>query len=170
MFLTILNKAKSIVDQAGDNLKELNYIRAIIKETLRLYPIAAGSTSIQATKDTVIEGIDIPRGTRVFWSMLAAGRDPDTYTQPEEFLPERWLDGNKDNNDLPLIQFGTGYHRCLGEPLAMLEATIMLTKLLRSFDWELVNGRYSVDMENLQQNLVLYPADGMPLRFRPRQN
>ncbi len=165
----VFQQAQSIVDKAWQSqgeidveiLQQLNYIRAIVKETLRLYSVASGSTSLQATRDTVIEGITVPRGTKVFWSMLAAGRDPEIYAQPEEFLPERWLEGNKGN--LPAIDFGSGYHRCLGEHLAMLESTIMLAQLLRYFNWELVNGRSS--LENLEQNLLIYPPDGMPLRF-----
>ncbi len=119
----------------------------------------------KATRETSIEGITIPRGTAIFWSMLAAGRDPQVYPQPEEFLPERWLEG-KGSNSLPMIDFGSGYHRCLGEHLAMVESTIMLAQLLRFFDWELVNGRSS--LENLQQNLLIYPSDGMPVRFQLR--
>jgi unspecific monooxygenase len=49
----------------------------------------------------------------------------------------------------------------------MLEATVMLPLLLHYFDWELVNGRSSV--EKLQQNLLIYPSDGMPVRFRLRK-
>ena len=170
----VFQQAQSIVDQAWPSrgeldveiLKELNYIRAIVKETLRLYSVGSGSTSLQATRDTIIEGITVPRGTKVFWSMLAAGRDPEIYAQPEEFLPERWLEG-KGSNSLPMIDFGSGYHRCLGEHLSMLESTIMLAQLLRYFNWELVNGRSS--LENLQQNLFIYPSDGMPLRFQLRQ-
>jgi cytochrome P450 len=169
----VCEKARSIVDQVwpsdgvinSEILKELNYIRAIVKETLRLYSIASGSSSLEATRDTLIEGVKVPRGTVITWSILGAGRDPEIYTQPEQFLPERWLEG-KGSNSLPLIEFGSGYHRCLGEYLAMLESTIMLTKMLRYFDWELVNGRSSV--ENLQQNLLIYPADRMPLRFQLR--
>lgn len=161
----VMEKARSIVDKT-DNWKELEYIRAIVKEILRLYGIASGSSSIQASRDTVVEGIRIPRGARVYWSMWAAGRDPETYNQPEEFLPERWLQEDKESKELPLIQFGSGYHRCLGEHLAMLEATMMLTKLLRNFEWELVNGRSS--LENIQQNLLIYPSDRMPLRFQSR--
>ena len=169
----VFQQAQSIVDRVwsgdtdidGDILKELNYIRAIVKETLRLYSVASGSTSLQAARDTMIEGIKVPRGTKVYWSMLGAGRDAKVYSDPEEFKPERWLEG-KGSNSLPMIDFGSGYHRCLGEHLAMLESTIMLTQLLRYFNWELVNGRSS--LENLQQNLLIYPADGMPLRFHLR--
>ncbi|WP_413171717.1 cytochrome P450 [Anabaena azotica] len=170
----VFQKAQAVVDQVWqsqgtintESFKELSYIRAIFKETLRLYSIASGSTSLEAKREIVIEGQVIPCGTKIFWSMLAAGRDPEVYTNPEEFLPERWLDQDKENIQLPMIDFGSGYHRCLGEHLSMLEATVMLALLLRHFDWELVNGRSSV--ENLQQNLLIYPSDRMPVRFRLR--
>ena len=166
----VFQQAQLIVDQAWPSqgeldeviLKELNYIRAIVKETLRLYSVSSGSSSLQATRDTIIEGITVPRGTRVFWSTLAAGRDRDIFAQSEEFLPERWLEG-KGSKSLPMLNFGSGYHRCLGEHLSMLESTVMLALLLRYFDWELVNGHSS--LEQLQQNLLIYPSDGMPVRF-----
>lgn len=170
----VFQQAQAVVDQAWhqggintETLKELTYIRAIIKETLRLYSVASGSTSLEAQHDIVIEGKLIPRGTKVFWSMLAAGRDPEVYSQSEEFLPERWLDKSKESSSLPMIDFGSGSHRCLGEHLSMLEATVMLALLLRYFDWELVNGRSS--LEQLQQNLLIYPSDGMPVRFQLRK-
>ncbi|MBW4429857.1 MAG: cytochrome P450 [Nostoc desertorum CM1-VF14] len=171
----VFQQAQAVVDQAWENqgsinaesLKELNYIRAIIKETLRLYSVASGSTSLEAQRDIVIEGKAIPRGTKIFWSMLAAGRDPEVYSHSEEFLPERWLDKNKEISQLPMIDFGSGSHRCLGEHLSMLEATVMLALLLRYFNWELVNGRSSVSQ--LQQNLLIYPLDRMPVRFQLRR-
>lgn len=171
----VFQQARDIVDRAWqkqeginiESLKELAYISAILKETLRLYSVASGSTSLEAQRDTVIEGKVIPRGTRVSWSMLAAGRDPQVYVNPEEFLPERWLDKNKETTSLPMIDFGSGLHRCLGEHLSMLEGTMMLALLLRHFDWELVNGRSS--LEELQQNLLIYPSDKMPVRFQLRK-
>ncbi len=171
----VFQKAQTVVDQAWESqgtintesFKELSYIRAIFKETLRLYSVASGSTSLEARLEMEIEGQVIPRGTKIFWSMLAAARDPEVYSRPDEFLPERWLDKSKKISQLAMIDFGSGSHRCLGEHLSMLEATVMLALLLRYFDWELVNGRLSV--EQLQQNLLIYPSDGMPVRFRLRK-
>lgn len=171
---SVFQQAQAIVDLAWDRgginleaVKELAYIRAIIKETLRLHSVASGSTSLEAQRDIAIEGQLIPRGTKVFWSMHAAGRDPEIYPQSEKFLPERWLDKSKESSSLPMIDFGSGAHRCLGEHLSMLEATVMLSLLLRYFDWELVNGRSSLD--ELQQNLLISPSDGMPVRFHLRK-
>ncbi len=166
---SVFQQAQTVADtwyQGGMNtdFKELAYISAIVKETLRLYSVASGSSPLEAQRDTVIEEQVIPRGTKLSWSMLAAGRDPEVYTHPHEFLPERWLDKSKD--PLPMVDFGSGPHRCLGEHLSMLESTLMLSLLLHHFNWELVNGRSS--LEQLQQNLLIYPSDGMPVRFRLR--
>ena len=171
----VCQKARSLVDHhwetyggiSLESLKDLSYVRAIFKETLRLYSVASGSTSLQAEHDTMIGDQAIPRGTGIFWSMIAAGRDASIYPNPEEFIPERWLGDDGANNQLLMIDFGSGSHRCLGEHLAILEATVMLAMLLRYFDWELVNGRSS--LSNLQQNLLIYPADGMPTKFKVRK-
>ena len=173
----VRTKARAAVNAAWDKqgelnqeaLKELNYVRAVVKETLRMYSVASGSTALEAVRETEVEGIRLPLGTRVFWSLVAAGRDGETYAEPDVFKPERWLaeGSGKGSPSLPVVQFGSGFHRCLGEHLAMLEATVMLAQLLREFDWELVNGRAS--LENLKQNLLIYPEDGMPLRFRARE-
>ncbi len=148
-------------------LKELHYLQAVVKETLRLYSVASGTTSLQATRAIVVDGLTVPAGTKLFWSMLGAGRDPETYPQPQRFWPDRWLAEDQQSPPPPMIDFGSGPHRCLGEHLAMLESTLMLAQLLRHFSWELVNGRSS--LENLRQNLLIYPVDRMPVYLHPRQ-
>ncbi len=150
------------------SLKELTYLQGIIKESMRLYPVSNGSTACVTTRDTVIDGVDIPEGTSINWSLLAAGRDPEEYQMPDEFLPERWFkDQQRDAQPLTILVFGSGPHRCLGESLAMLEATVMLALLLRYFNWEIVNGRRS--LEQLGQNLTVFPQDWMPVRFKVRE-
>ncbi|MBD2234442.1 cytochrome P450 [Phormidium tenue] len=171
---SVLQKAQAAVDRVFDeqdaitlaSLKPLSYLQGVVKETLRLYSVASGTTSLQATRDIVVDGIAVPTGARLFWSTLGAGRDPETYPQPEKFWPDRWLTEDRQNPAPPMIDFGSGPHRCLGEHLAMLESTLMLAYLLRHFDWELVNGRSSV--ENLKQNLLIYPVDRMPVYLQRR--
>ena len=150
------------------SLKKLTYLQGIIKESMRLYPVTNGSTGCITTRDTVIAGVNIPKGTSINWSILAAGRDPQEYPQPDDFLPERWFKKQqRDAQPLTMLVFGSGTHRCLGESLAMLEATVMLALLLRYFDWEIVNGRRS--LEQLGQNLTVFPQDRMPVRFKVRE-
>lgn len=171
----VLVRARQSVDQAWEQhggltppcIHALDYVRGVIKETLRLFSVASGSTSLQVVKETELEGVGrVPVGTTLIWSMLGAGRDPQAYPRPLEFLPERWLQAGAERTPPPMIDFGSGAHRCIGEHLAMLEATVMLAQLLRHYNWELVNGPAS--LENQQQNLLIYPVDGMPVLFRPR--
>lgn len=171
----VMALARQNVDQAWEEhggltapcIRALEYVQGVIKETLRLFSVASGSSSLQVVKEFELEGVGrIPVGTTLIWSMLGAGRDPQAYPRPLEFLPERWLQTGVAVAAPPMINFGSGAHRCIGEHLAMLEATVMLAQLLRHYTWELVNGPAS--LENQQQNLLIYPTDGMPVRFQPR--
>ncbi|SBO43261.1 Cytochrome P450 [Cyanobium sp. NIES-981] len=171
----VLARVRQEVDRAWERhggltpacIGALDLVRGVIKETLRLFSVASGSTSLQVVKAINLDGLGrVPVGTTLLWSMLGAGRDPQAYPRPLEFLPERWQQGGADTPAPPMIDFGSGAHRCIGEHLAMLEATVMLAQLLRHYTWELVNGAAS--LENQRQNLLIYPADGMPVRIRRR--
>ena len=172
---TVFQRARVEVDRIWDfnnglsseSLKELTYIQAVIKESMRLYPVSGGATGCVTVRDTVIDQINVPADTQIAWSLIAAGRDRQEYPNPNKFLPERWLkDGQKDSLPTFLV-FGSGPHRCWGESLSILEATVMLAMLIRHFDWEVVNGRES--LENLGQNLTVFPADRMPIKFTARK-
>ena len=169
--------AQAIVDQVweqegglnADAIKDLTYIEAVVKETMRLHPVAPGIPLV-AAEETELEGLSIPKHTGVEPFFLGAGRDPQMYPQPHKFWPERWLSSaqsKEDGGKQPLqLGFSMGSHYCVGAPLALLEATVMLSALLRHFDWELVNGARS--LEQLDQNLTIFPRDRMPVRFSER--
>jgi unspecific monooxygenase len=171
----VCTEARAVVDQAwnrhggltAESLGGLGYVRGVIKETLRLVSVASGSSSLEAVQETHLEEIGtVPAGTRILWSMQAAGRDPEAYPDPLRFLPQRWLHAERERSAPPMVDFGAGLHRCIGEHLAILEATVMLAQLLRHDDWELANGPSS--LENQEQDLLIYPVDGMPVHFRSR--
>ena len=86
---------------------------------------------------------------------------------PDAFKPERWLPNNDETAISPILfGFSRGQHFCLGAPLALLEATVMLTLLMRHFDWQLMNGRSS--LTELNQNLTIFPRDRMPIQLKRR--
>ena len=170
----VFQTAQRVVDEIWErdgeltfsSLKRLDYIEAVAKEALRLHPVGTGIPLI-TTQDTELDGVKIPKNVEVQPFFWAAGRDPEMYPQPEEFRPERWLQTEFDQQPLPLLfGFSRGPHYCLGAPLALLEATVMLSLLLRHFNWELVNGRES--LEDVNQYLTVFPRDRMPIRFTPR--
>ncbi|AOX00584.1 cytochrome P450 [Moorena producens PAL-8-15-08-1] len=170
----VFQAAQQAVDQAWEKEGELNlstlkhfdYIEAVVKETLRLHPVATGIPLV-TTQETELDGVKMPKNVGVEPFFWAAGQDPEMFPKPEEFRPERWLQTETDQQPLPLLfGFSRGSHFCVGAPLALLEATVMLSLLLRHFNWELVNGRDS--LEDVNQYLTVFPRDRMPIRFVSR--
>src|SRR5829696_2149375 len=106
---------------------EADYTDAAIKEALRLRPpvIAAG----RVTAKTVDLGPwRIPEGVRIWTPMSLIQRDPDAYEHPNEFRPERFLEGKPPA--YMWIPFGGGVRRCLGAPFALLEMRVVLQTVL----------------------------------------
>ena len=167
----ILRTAQAEVDRVWqatggltvDSLDQLTYLTAIIKETMRLHPIAPGIPLI-TTCETEIDGVTVPKGIGVELFIFSAGRNSEMYPNANQFNPERWLVPRQEQ---PLmLGFSLGAHACIGNHLALLEATVMLALLLRRFNWELVNGKKS--LTELDQNLTIFPRDRMPVRFSYR--
>lgn len=70
---------------------KLPYVEAIVKETMRLHPVAPMLVPRLSREDSQINGYDIPAGTRVLVNVWTIGRDPEIWDKPEEFRPERFL-------------------------------------------------------------------------------
>ncbi|KAK1276416.1 Cytochrome P450 71B37 [Acorus gramineus] len=100
-------------------------------------------------KDSVIMGYDILKNTRVIVNAWAIGRDPESWTDPEEFIPERFTDLNVDigGTDFKIIPFGSGRRRCPGMHLGAAVVQFVMAQLVHCFDWELPNGMSPEDLD-----------------------
>jgi cytochrome P450 len=79
-----------------------------------------------------LAGYEMPAGTVLMASVYLVHRDPEVYPDPDEFRPERFLDGRPDPR--AWIPFGGGVRRCLGGSLAQLEMKIVLRTVLSELD------------------------------------
>ncbi|GJN38110.1 hypothetical protein PR202_gb27122 [Eleusine coracana subsp. coracana] len=117
----------------------LPYLQAVIKETFRLHPPAP----LLLPRDTQVEikimGHTIPKGSRVFVNVWAMGRDKAVWSEPEKFMPERFLGRSVElrGGDFDLIPFGGGRRICPGLPLAIRMVHLLLASLLKQFKWKL---------------------------------
>jgi cytochrome P450 len=132
-----------LVDE-GD-LPKLPYIQSIISDTLRLYPAAPMLVPHFSSEDCIVSGFDIPRDTTVLVNAWAIHRDPKLWDDPENFKPERFEGGDKDEMAHKLIPFGLGRRACPGAGLAQREVGLTLASLVQCFDWERVSEE-EVDM------------------------
>jgi cytochrome P450 len=137
----------------------LRFTEAVVYETLRLYP-PAYATGREAIRDTSIGGVPVHKGNVVFVAMSATHRDPRFYPEPDEFRPERWLDGLEKR--LPrgaFFPFGLGPRKCIGASFAMLEATLLLATIAARRRFEV-----TPDTIPLHPAITLRPAG--PVRAR----
>ncbi|MFS7999054.1 putative cytochrome P450 [Helianthus anomalus] len=119
------------------DIKNLTYLDAIIKETLRLYPAAPLSVPHESMEDCVVSGYDIPKGTRLLVNLWKIHRDPNIWSDPYEFKPERFLTSQKDidlkGNHFELLPFGTGRRMCPGVYFALKVLPLALANVIQQF-------------------------------------
>ena len=117
----------------------LPYIDAIIKETMRLHPVAPMLVPRLSREDCNIAGYDILKGTRVLVNVWTIGRDPTLWDKPNEFYPERFIGKAIDvkGHDYELLPFGAGRRMCPGYSLGLKVIQSSLSNLLHGFTWSL---------------------------------
>lgn len=117
-------------------------LKAVIKESLRLHPPAPLLLPRKSTQDVKLNGYDIPTGTQVIINAWAIGRDPVTWDDPEEFMPERFLNNSIEYNGLNFewLPFGAGRRGCPGIQFTMVLVELALANLVYKFDFTLPHG------------------------------
>lgn len=140
---------KDAIDE--EDIAKLPYLRALVKETLRLYPPAPLLPPRETIKKCCLNGYDIEPGTMVYLNAGSIARDEKTWKNPDEFSPERFLESDIDirGRDPEVIPFGIGRRGCPGTAMGTSTVEIALANVLYKFDWELPDGVKYVDFEAL---------------------
>ncbi|XP_059454581.1 cytochrome P450 CYP82D47-like [Corylus avellana] len=120
------------------DIKNLVYLQAIIKETMRLHPAASLSPPHESMEDCTLAGYHVPEGTRLLVNISKIHRDPNVWSDPNEFQPERFLIADKDvdvrGNHFKFIPFGSGRRVCPGISFALQVMHLTLATLLHAFE------------------------------------
>lgn len=134
------------------------------KETLRIHPaITEALRKLEAP--LVLDDREVPAGETVAACMALTHFDPELYPEPRAFRPERF--GQRRFGPHEYLPFGGGHRRCLGAAFAAYELQIVLGVLLRGYAFEL---RSPDPPAPKRRNVTLGPADGVPVRIRPRRS
>ncbi|XP_031552096.1 cytochrome P450 3A2-like [Actinia tenebrosa] len=114
-------------------VQSLPYLDMVISETLRLYP-PGFFLARECTKDCVIKGLHIKKGTPVITPAYSIHRDPEFYPDPEKFDPERFSAEAKASRDpYAYLPFGQGPRNCIGMRFAQMEMKLALVRILKRF-------------------------------------
>lgn len=120
------------------DIKNLVYLRAIIKETMRLYPGAPLSIPRESIEECTTGGYSIPAGTRLIINLAKLQRDLNVWSKADEFQPERFLTTHKHvevkGQNYELIPFGSGRRICSGVSLALQIMHFTVGNLLHAFE------------------------------------
>ena len=153
----------------GDSLREehieaLSYTRQVVQEAMRLYPPAP--VVVRAAIRDVSVGDELIRaGSPTYISVYAIHRHRLLWDEPDTFDPDRFAPAAvKARHRYAYLPFGAGPRICIGMSFALLEAVVILARLLRSIRPSLRPGY----VPELKQRITLRPAAGMPMRLERR--
>ena len=155
-----ISKIKSESDDIMHWIKNATYTKLVIEESMRLYPPAYFIDRVNSEED-VYEGMILPKGSTLLFSVYEIHRHPNFWKNPEEFSPERFLDENIkfSKNYYP---FGAGPRMCIGNNFAMYEMILAIIALVEQF--EIVEKKDPIQIKPL---ITLKPHNAI-LEFKKR--
>eukprot|EP00879_Flechtneria_rotunda_P012489 GHRR01013041.1.p1 GENE.GHRR01013041.1~~GHRR01013041.1.p1 ORF type:complete len:174 (+),score=67.23 GHRR01013041.1:447-968(+) len=150
---------------------------------MRMYPVAATGSVRETTGPTEIGQYKVPEGI-VVWAMIYALQNSvHNWEQPEQFMPERWLDNrdcayvtnegaDSDRRVRRFAPFSDGLKNCLGQALGLMEVRTVLATLLGRFWFELASSMGSPEKVRKQQQiaLTLKMKEGLRLVIQPHED
>lgn len=161
----ILEELKKVKNEFSDLMywiKNATYTKLVIEESMRLFPPAYFIDRINKEKDE-FNGFDLPKGTNLLFSVYEIHRHPDFWKNPDEFIPERFLDETIkfSKNYYP---FGAGPRMCIGNNFAMYEMILAILSVVERY--EIVEKKTAIEIKPL---ITLKPLNAI-LEFKARTN
>jgi len=146
-----------------ESVKQLPYLNAVLDESMRYLAPVAGTFRIML-RDMNYKGYRIPKGWTVRLEIAGTHTNPDIWSDPGNFDPDRWSPPREEqkHRQYSFIPFGGGPRLCLGINFAMTEMRVMLALLLRRYTWDLAPD------QDLAYSMVPFPRPkgGLCVRFR----
>ncbi|XP_072117060.1 sterol 26-hydroxylase, mitochondrial-like isoform X1 [Mobula birostris] len=143
-------------------------LKAVVKETLRLYPVVSGNARLVVENDVMVGGYHFPKNTLFHFCHYAVALDDSSFEEPQHFQPERWLRGMagvKKSHPFASIPFGYGTRSCLGKRVAELEMYSVVSRLIKHFE---VRPDPSGKGVKAKTRTLLVPGSSINLQFIDR--
>jgi cytochrome P450 len=145
-------------------IANLPYLNATISETLRIYPIAAGTFARVLTQSMSIMNYDFQPNTWFMISIYNLHHQEALYPNAKQFIPERFL--SKTYSNYEYLPFGGGNRRCIGSALALLEMKLVTTTILSRCQLELTSKR---QMLPVRRGLTIAPPASFEMTLKTKK-
>jgi cytochrome P450 family 110 len=146
-------------DPDPDRLAQLPYLTAVCKEALRVYPIALISQPRTVKQAVQIGGHKFEPGTILIPCIYTAHRRPETYPQPDQFLPDRFLE--RKFTPYEFLPFGGGARSCIGAAFSLYEMKLVLATVLLNYELGLAN---TGAVKPARRGITFVPSEQFRLR------
>jgi len=174
------NEVDEILKTNGEltynKLNGMQYLDAVINETLRLWPVATFLDRVCAEDFELPPALPgdkpflLKKGMNVWFPAYGLHRDPKYFEKPDEFYPERFLDENKkDINPYVYIPFGIGPRMCIGNRFALLQTKVVLFHLLARCELKMCT-KTTYPMRLSKTSITILADGGFWLKIQARNN
>ena len=168
----VVGKSRGVAEA---DVASLVYLAAVVKEVLRLHPPGPLlSWARLAINDTTIDGYHVPRGTTAMVNMWAIARDPHVWSDPLEFMPQRFVTKEEGEvefsvlgSDLRLAPFGSGRRTCPGKTLGLTTVSFWVASLLHEYEY-LSSDQNTIDLSEVLK-LSCEMANPLAVKVHPRR-
>ncbi|KAK7394877.1 hypothetical protein VNO78_15418 [Psophocarpus tetragonolobus] len=151
-------------------LLKLPFLRAVVKETLRLHPPVPLLIPRKCDEMVNIDGFKVPKNAQILINVWAMGQDPVIWKNPTMFMPERFVECEVEfkGHDFELIPFGAGKRICPGLPLADRTMHLVVASLVHNFEWKLADGLIP-ERINMKEKFGITLKKSQPIQVQPIQ-
>jgi len=168
-FEELVNQSKQDNNQQQQAAVQ-TFLENIVKETLRLYPVAGG-LSRKLLRDVEFEGKKLPKGETFFYCFSAVQRSPKYWgDQANDFIPSRFsteqVQTKLRDNPFIFTPFGVGHRSCIGKKFAMVEMVQVLGELMKRYTIKLADPKYKLEEE--KKSLTTQPKHEVKLVFEQK--
>ncbi|CCF55649.1 hypothetical protein KAFR_0A02110 [Kazachstania africana CBS 2517] len=149
-----------------DMINEMKYTDMVIKECLRYRPPVLMVPYVVKEKFPVTPNYTAPKGSMLIPTLYPSLHDPEVYENPDEFIPERWVEGSKASEGKKnWLVFGCGPHVCLGRTYVMIVFAALLGKFALFTDFE---HKVTPLSEKIKVFATIFPKDDLLMTFKRR--
>lgn len=149
-----------------DLVDKMEYTHMVVKETLRYRPPVLMVPYVVKNKFPVVPDCQAPKGSMLIATLYPALHDPEVYENPDDFIPERWVEGSPANEAKKnWLVFGCGPHVCLGQTYVMITMTALIGKFALFTDFK---HKVTPLSEKIKVFATIFPKDDLLLSFKKR--